>query len=139
MTKRICLGLQLKDAHLLEHGVETGIIRQLPDGEYIEETRPVDEEAYAVLTARASEQLPLPAGHEDDENGVPDPATRRTIGRLRLALNRVLTESIPLPTGNGHGNGHPDGHGEPERAAVTAGEPAGPAALPSEDGPGETG
>jgi ubiquinol-cytochrome c reductase cytochrome b subunit len=142
-TKRICLGLQLKDAHLLEHGVETGIIRQLPDGEYIEETRPVDEDAYAVLTARASEQLSLPAAHEDDENGVPDPATRRAIGKLRLALNRVLTESIPLPVGNGHGNGrgngHPDGHGEPERAAVTAGDPAGPPAPPSQDGPAETG
>jgi ubiquinol-cytochrome c reductase cytochrome b subunit len=139
LTKRICLGLQLKDAHLLEHGVETGIIRQLPDGEYIEETRPVDEESYAVLTARASEQLSLPAAHEDDENGVPDPATRGTIGKLRLALNRVLTESVPRPAGNGHGNGHPDGHGEPERAAVTAGDPAGPPALPSEDGPAETG
>src|ERR1022692_1800974 len=57
LTKRICLGLQLKDAHLLEHGVETGIIRQLPDGEYIEETRPVDEEAFAVLTARVTETL----------------------------------------------------------------------------------
>ena len=34
ITKRICLGLQRKDVHLLEHGVETGIIRQLPDGEY---------------------------------------------------------------------------------------------------------
>ena len=32
VTKRICLGLQRKDAHLLEHGVETGIIRQLPNG-----------------------------------------------------------------------------------------------------------
>ena len=44
ITKRICLGLQRKDNHLLEHGVETGIIRQLPGGEFIEETRPVDEE-----------------------------------------------------------------------------------------------
>jgi ubiquinol-cytochrome c reductase cytochrome b subunit len=139
VTKRICLGLQLKDSHLLEHGVETGIIRQLPDGEYIEETRPVDEDAHAVLMARASEPKALAAAREDDENGVPDPATRGTIGKLRLALNRVLTESVPLPAGNGHGNGHPDGHGEPERAAVTAGDPASPPALPSEDGPAETG
>ena len=47
VTKRICLGLQRKDAHLLEHGVETGIIRQLPNGAYIEETRPVDEDLRA--------------------------------------------------------------------------------------------
>ena len=31
-TKRICLGLQRKDKELLEHGLETGIIRQLPTG-----------------------------------------------------------------------------------------------------------
>jgi quinol---cytochrome-c reductase cytochrome b subunit len=121
-TKRICLGLQRKDAHLIEHGVETGIIRQLPDGEYIEETRPVSEDAYAVLTARAvSEPRPLPGPGPDDENGVPDPATQRGLGRLRLALNRVFTESAPLPLGNGHGNGH----GKPERAALTTGDSAG--------------
>src|SRR5579871_1338224 len=31
VTKRICLGLQHKDAELLTHGVEIGIIRQLPN------------------------------------------------------------------------------------------------------------
>src|SRR5262249_32718360 len=58
---RICLGLQRRDLHLLEHGVETGIIRQLPSGEYIEETRPVDEEARAVLESRQPAPS-LPAG-----------------------------------------------------------------------------
>jgi ubiquinol-cytochrome c reductase cytochrome b subunit len=138
LTKRICLGLQRKDAHLLEHGVETGIIRQLPDGEYIEVTRPVSEDAYAVLTARASAPLPLPAPGEDDENGVPDPATRHVVGKLRLRLNRVLTESVPLPTGDGHGNGHGNGHGEPERAAITTGDSAAPSAGPGADGSSET-
>src|SRR6516225_1890104 len=36
ITKRICLGLQRKDAQELLHGYESGIIRQLPDGEFIE-------------------------------------------------------------------------------------------------------
>ncbi|MGH3294757.1 MAG: cytochrome bc1 complex cytochrome b subunit, partial [Trebonia sp.] len=36
ITRRICLGLQRKDAQTLEHGVETGIIRQWPDGEFTE-------------------------------------------------------------------------------------------------------
>jgi ubiquinol-cytochrome c reductase cytochrome b subunit len=40
VTTRICLGLQRTDLRLLEHGVETGIIRQLPSGGYVEETRP---------------------------------------------------------------------------------------------------
>ncbi len=121
VTKRICLGLQRKDVHLLEHGVETGIIRQLPDGEYIEVTRPVDEEKLAVLEARSQlPQIEAPVG--DD---VPAPSARGGLGKLRVSLNRVLNESIPLPQGNGHrGNGHSNGHaGEP--TAVPAGD-AGP-------------
>ena len=113
VTKRICLGLQRKDNHLLEHGVETGIIRQLPNGEYIEMTRPVSEEMRAVLEAR--KELPQIAAPDGDD--VPAPAARGPVGKLRVSLNRVLNESIPLPHGNGHGNGH-----AAEPTAVTAGE-----------------
>jgi quinol---cytochrome-c reductase cytochrome b subunit len=111
VTKRICLGLQRKDNHLLEHGVETGIIRQLPNGEYIEVTRPVSEEMRAVLAARA--ELPQIEAAADDDV----PAARGPVGKLRVSLNRVLTENIPLPHGNGHGNGH-----AAEPTAVTAGD-----------------
>ena len=41
VTKRICLGLQRKDAEMLLHGYETGIIYQRPSGEYIEIHAPV--------------------------------------------------------------------------------------------------
>jgi ubiquinol-cytochrome c reductase cytochrome b subunit len=120
VTKRICLGLQRKDVHLLEHGVETGIIRQLPDGEFIEETRPVADDRRAVLSARTdlprALEAPAAAAASGEREDVPPPAERGGVGRLRLALNRVFTESIPLPEGNGHGDGHA---GEP--AAVTAG------------------
>src|SRR5580693_3632418 len=86
-TKRICLGLQRKDVHLLEHGVETGIIRQLPSGEYIEVTRPVSEEHRAVLAARANlPQIEAPVGDDD----VPAPSARSSLGKLRVSLNRVL-------------------------------------------------
>jgi quinol---cytochrome-c reductase cytochrome b subunit len=122
VTKRICFGLQRKDNHLLEHGVETGIIRQLPGGEYIEETRPVDEDAMAVLTSRAG--LPaLPSG-ETAESEVPPPGMRGAVGRLRERSYKILTESVPMPEhihGNGHGNGEvaeTDGHGQlPARSA----------------------
>jgi quinol---cytochrome-c reductase cytochrome b subunit len=119
VTKRICLGLQRKDVHLLEHGVETGIIRQLPDGEFIEVTRPVDDDQQAVLSARTELPRELEsrtgmAGSGEPED-VPAPSQRGGIGKLRIALNRAYTESVPLPEGNGHGNGHA---GEP--AAVTA-------------------
>src|SRR5262245_34061532 len=76
VTKRICLGLQRKDVELLEHGLETGIIRQLPNGAYVEVTRPVSEETQAVLTAR-TEVPALPAPRAGGDAGdVPAPSER---------------------------------------------------------------
>ena len=46
----------------MEHGVETGIIRQLPSGEYVEETRPLSEEEYAALAIEARQPAALPSG-----------------------------------------------------------------------------
>ncbi|GAB3281392.1 cytochrome bc1 complex cytochrome b subunit [Parasphingorhabdus pacifica] len=41
VTYRICLGLQHADHEVLEHGVETGIIKRLPHGEFIEVHQPL--------------------------------------------------------------------------------------------------
>jgi ubiquinol-cytochrome c reductase cytochrome b subunit len=116
ITKRICLGLQHKDNHLIEHGVETGIIRQLPGGEFIEETRPVDADSLAVLMSRTN-YPPLPSG-ETAETDVPSRSMRGGLGRVRERLYNVVTESSALPEPNGHaigdGNGHAvegNGHG----------------------------
>ncbi len=52
LTYRICLGLQRHDREVLEHGVETGIIKRLPTGEFIEVHQPlgpVDEHGHGVL------------------------------------------------------------------------------------------
>ncbi|RMI34286.1 cytochrome bc1 complex cytochrome b subunit [Nocardia stercoris] len=38
---RMCLGLQRSDRAVLEHGIETGVIRRLPHGEYIELHQPL--------------------------------------------------------------------------------------------------
>ncbi|HEY1914716.1 MAG TPA: hypothetical protein VGH27_03985, partial [Streptosporangiaceae bacterium] len=143
--KRICLGLQRKDRDLLEHGLETGIIRQMPDGEFIEVHRPVSEEKRAVLLAKAEPVL-LPLPGATDENGVPVPAGRGIAGKLRATANRVISESIPMPAGNGHsGNGHGNGHaavegnghavdGEAEQpVAVGDGSAQGPEAASGED------
>lgn len=51
VTYRICLGLQRADREVLEHGIETGIIKRLPHGEFIEVHQPlggVDEHGHAV-------------------------------------------------------------------------------------------
>jgi ubiquinol-cytochrome c reductase cytochrome b subunit len=51
-TYRLCLGLQRHDREVLEHGVETGIIKRLPSGEYVEVHQPlgpVDEHGHGLL------------------------------------------------------------------------------------------
>ncbi len=52
LTYRVCLGLQRHDREVLEHGVETGIIKALPTGEFIEVHQPlgpVDEHGHGQL------------------------------------------------------------------------------------------
>jgi ubiquinol-cytochrome c reductase cytochrome b subunit len=116
ITKRICLGLQRKDLHLLEHGVETGIIRQLPTGEYVEETRPLTEGERAALAAPVARPSLPPGATVATREEVPAPGMRgaAVAGKVRERLNQVLTESVPLDGhGNGygaHGNGHASGH-----------------------------
>jgi ubiquinol-cytochrome c reductase cytochrome b subunit len=128
VTRRICIGLQRKDVELLEHGLETGIIRQLPNGEFIEVHRPVNEDERAVLEAKKVPAL-LPATGSEDENGVPAPASLGALGRARTIANRAFAETVVAET-NGHGNGHGPAD---EHAAVGAGH----GELPSGDGGGE--
>jgi ubiquinol-cytochrome c reductase cytochrome b subunit len=125
VTRRICIGLQRRDKELLEHGLETGIIRQMPSGEYIEVHRPMNEEERAVLEAKKVPAL-LPAPGAEDENGVPAPRALGMTGRARAIANRAFAETIVVEAdghGNGHeGNGHEiSGSGE-EHAPVGAGD-----------------
>jgi quinol---cytochrome-c reductase cytochrome b subunit len=39
---RICLGLQQHDREVLVHGAETGMIKRLPDGGFVEIHQPLD-------------------------------------------------------------------------------------------------
>jgi quinol---cytochrome-c reductase cytochrome b subunit len=51
ITYRLCLGLQRSDRQVLEHGVETGIIKRLPHGEFIEVHQPlgpVDDHGHPI-------------------------------------------------------------------------------------------
>jgi ubiquinol-cytochrome c reductase cytochrome b subunit len=123
VTRRICLGLQRKDKELLEHGLETGIIRQLPDGEFIEIHRPMNEEERAVLEAKKVPAL-MPARGSEDENGVPAPHSSGVMGRARTIANRAFAETVVVEA-DGHGNGHGNGHGPDEEYAEL-----GPGELP---------
>src|SRR4029079_2613698 len=51
LTYRWCIGLQRSDRAVLEHGIETGIIKRLPHGAYIElhsPLGPVDEHGHPI-------------------------------------------------------------------------------------------
>jgi len=51
LTYRFCIGLQRSDREVLEHGVETGMIKRLPHGEFIEMHQPLgglDEHGHAL-------------------------------------------------------------------------------------------
>ena len=121
VTKRICLGLQRKDLRLLTRGVETGIIRQLPSGEYVEETRPLTEEERAALGAPAARSA-LPGGESEDGQNVPPPGLRGGLARVRVRLNAVLAESVPPPDGNGNRHAdHTEEDGARDEPAVPRG------------------
>lgn len=60
-TYRLCLGLQRADREVLEHGIETGIIMRLPQGEFIEVHQPlgeIDEDGHAVPLEYAGAKVP---------------------------------------------------------------------------------
>ncbi|GGN19069.1 ubiquinol-cytochrome c reductase cytochrome b subunit [Lentzea pudingi] len=58
---RICIGLQRGDREVLEHGVETGIIKRLPHGEFIEIHQPlgpVDDHGHPLPLAYQGTSVP---------------------------------------------------------------------------------
>ncbi|OBI09915.1 menaquinol-cytochrome C reductase [Mycolicibacter nonchromogenicus] len=61
ITYRWCIGLQRSDRDVLEHGIETGIIKRLPHGAYIELHQPlgpVDEHGHPIPLEYAGAPLP---------------------------------------------------------------------------------
>ncbi|GAP46203.1 cytochrome b [Streptomyces azureus] len=83
VTRRICLGLQRRDRDKLLHGRETGRIRRLPHGEFIEVHEPLDRGTqYALLSRQDYQPLPAPA---PEHNGIPNPHHRKEVLRHRLS------------------------------------------------------
>jgi ubiquinol-cytochrome c reductase cytochrome b subunit len=141
ITRRICIGLQRRDASMITHGVETGIIRQLPNGGFVEAERPLSEAEMAEMVEPTPASVTAPR-IDTDENGLPAPSRRGALGRLQSVAHDYFVEGISLaPPTNGHTNGHGtnghnghNGHGEiesnghaevesGERAAIGSGQP----------------
>ncbi|MEV5507004.1 cytochrome bc1 complex cytochrome b subunit [Streptomyces orinoci] len=110
-TKRVCLGLQRRDRDKVLHGRETGIIKRLPHGEFIEVHEPLSQDQLHTLTAH-EQPRPLELEPEVDENGV---ARKAGAGqKLRVKLSRGFYgegSQIPKPTAEEYqeitsGHGH---------------------------------
>lgn len=112
ITKRICLGLQRADKEKVLHGRESGIIKRLPHGEFIEVHEPLSQEQLHTLTAHDQPE-PLEIGPETDENGVKRKVGPGTRMRAKLSKSYFGPESgqIPKPTAEEYreitsGHGH---------------------------------
>lgn len=111
ITKRICLGLQRRDAEKVLHGRESGIIKRLPHGEFVEVHQPLNQSDLHTLTAH-EQYKPAEIGPTVDENGV----ERKTspAEKLRVKLNKGYYgegSQIPKPTAEEYkeitsGHGH---------------------------------
>ncbi|MDQ0605631.1 ubiquinol-cytochrome c reductase cytochrome b subunit [Streptomyces canus] len=146
VTKRICLGLQLRDRDKLLHGRETGRIKRLPHGEFVEVHARLDrQQEYTLLSRDIPAVLPAPAVQDDD--GVPNPNARKQMLRHRVsrwlhgdqiphptpqemqhAVEHLGHAPSALPSSNGHaasnGHGSPNGHGSSNGHAGNGGRAA---------------
>ncbi|MFH8607242.1 cytochrome bc complex cytochrome b subunit [Streptomyces sp. NPDC018029] len=87
VTHRICLGLQRRDHEKVLHGRETGTIKRLPHGEYVEIHEPLTQAELFRLTAH-EQPVPYRIGPTVDANGVSRKV--RASDRLRARLARAM-------------------------------------------------
>ncbi|WP_019877717.1 cytochrome b [Sporichthya polymorpha] len=117
ITKRACIGLQRADLNKVLHGRETGIIKRLPNGEFIEVHAPISAEERFTLMARNNYQ-PLDPGPATDAEGIPAPGHKAA--KLQARLSKFwYADDLPKPSaeeyaeltaGHGHGDDHGGGH-----------------------------
>lgn len=98
VTKRICLGLQRRDRDKVLHGRETGIIKRLPHGEFVEVHEPLSQGQLHTLTSY-DQYEPAEIGPTVDENGVERKV--KAVEKLRVKLSKGYygeNNQIPKPT-----------------------------------------
>lgn len=120
---RWAIALQRSDRDVLEHGIETGIIKRLPHGAYIELHQPigpVDDHGHPIPLEYQGAALPKKM-NKLGSGGAPgsgsflfaDPVSedRALTDAAHAAEHKALTalkeyQDNEHGTGNGHGNGH---------------------------------
>jgi ubiquinol-cytochrome c reductase cytochrome b subunit len=113
VTYRICLGLQQHDREVLEHGIETGVIRRLPSGEFIEVHQPL-----GPVDAHGHGQLAY--------GGAPVPKRMNHVGGARRAIRGFFTpvEEPSQVELEQRTEGRGLATGEPDRELTSSGRPA---------------
>ena len=121
LTYRICIGLQRGDREVLEHGVETGIIKRLPHGEFIEIHQPlgpVDDHGHPIPLEYQGASVPKKM-NKLGAAGTPVP------GSTWSADPAEETAALERANANGHVQRPP----APRRAGELAGKPTRPGGL----------
>ncbi|APT92207.1 menaquinol-cytochrome C reductase [Corynebacterium phocae] len=103
LTYRICIGLQRSDREVLEHGIETGIIKQLPNGAYIEVHQPlgpVDEHGHPVPLPYAGAPVPKQLNHlgfaDSETHGVFSPVDPSIQAKKRAIAHENHEEEMDM-------------------------------------------
>jgi ubiquinol-cytochrome c reductase cytochrome b subunit len=111
ITKRICLGLQRRDRDKVLHGRESGIIKRLPHGEFVEIHEPLSQgELYKLTSHKQYKSAEI--GPTVDENGVERKVKLTQKLRAKLSKGYYGGDSqIPKPTAEEYkeitsGHGH---------------------------------
>ncbi|MFF4061962.1 cytochrome bc complex cytochrome b subunit [Streptomyces sp. NPDC001668] len=87
VTKRVCLGLQRRDRDKVLHGRETGTVKRLAHGEFVEVHEPLGQAQLHALTQHEQDP-PYEIGPLVDANGVRRPVRRSQ--RMRAGLARAM-------------------------------------------------
>jgi ubiquinol-cytochrome c reductase cytochrome b subunit len=122
ITYRWCVGLQRSDRAVLEHGIETGIIKRLPHGAYIELHQPlgpVDEHGHPIPLEYQGAAVPKRM-NKLGSAGAPGSGSFLTADPLsendalteaaHASERKALTALREHQERNGSGNGQTNGH-----------------------------
>jgi ubiquinol-cytochrome c reductase cytochrome b subunit len=130
VTYRICIGLQRSDRAVLEHGIETGIIKRLPHGEFIEvhqplagvdgHGHPIPLEYQGAPVPKRMNQLGMGGSPRPGSLLTPDPV-EETAALEQARADGAAAEAAEAAQRNGSsGNGHAERQARSEeRKALT--------------------
>ncbi len=133
ITRKICIGLQQRDRDLVLHGMESGMVRQSPDGAFSEVHTPLPQERVFELTQHA-DQRPLELLSEVDENGVARPHAAKESLRARMSnffyspnVEHVTQDEVRTAWAHrDHTELDAADHGQPAAAIEGSGDEVGP-------------